>query len=96
MQSTCIADVMHYPVLSMTESALHNVFAALFLFRRHQIRHLAIVNEPDQLVGVVSLDSIRHILVKIWGSLLKPVCCAFLIRSRCTMSLRPCSAPFNN
>jgi signal-transduction protein with cAMP-binding, CBS, and nucleotidyltransferase domain len=62
MQSTCIADVMHYPVLSMTESALHNVFAALFLFRRHQIRHLAIVNEPNQLVGIVSLDSIRHIL----------------------------------
>jgi signal-transduction protein with cAMP-binding, CBS, and nucleotidyltransferase domain len=62
MQSTRIKDVMHHPVLSMTEEALHNVFAALFLFRRHQIRHLAIVNHPHQLVGVVSLDSIRHIL----------------------------------
>ncbi|KAM3110133.1 CBS domain-containing protein, partial [Phormidesmis sp. 146-33] len=40
---TCIADVMHYPVLSMSEAELHNVFAALFLFRRHRIRHLAIV-----------------------------------------------------
>jgi CBS domain-containing protein len=57
-----VADVMHYPVLTMTEASLHNVFAALFLFRRHHIRHLAIVNEPHQLVGVVSLDSIRHIL----------------------------------
>lgn len=62
LQSTQISDVMHYPVLSMTEESLHNVFAALFLFRRHRIRHLAIVNDPHQLVGVVSLDSIRHIL----------------------------------
>ena len=62
MHSTCIAEVMHAPVLSMTEAALQNVFAALFLFRRHRIRHLAIVNSHDQLVGVISLDSIRHIL----------------------------------
>ena len=62
LQSTQISDVMHYPVLSMTEESLHNIFAALFLFRRHQIRHLAIVNDPHQIVGVVSLDSIRHIL----------------------------------
>ncbi|WP_397428386.1 CBS domain-containing protein [Phormidesmis priestleyi] len=62
LQSTQISDVMHHPVLSMTEESLHNVFAALFLFRRHRIRHLAIVNEPHQLVGVISLDSIRHIL----------------------------------
>lgn len=41
---------------------LHNVFAALFLFRRHRIRHLAIVNNLEQLIGVVSLNSIRHIL----------------------------------
>ncbi|GAP97573.1 CBS domain-containing protein [Leptolyngbya sp. NIES-2104] len=62
MESTRIADVMHYPVLSMTEASLHNVFAALFLFRRHRIRHLAIVNDQSRLVGVISLDSIRHIL----------------------------------
>lgn len=46
----------------MSEQSLHNVFAALFLFRRHQIRHLAIADDQQQLVGVVSLDSIRHIL----------------------------------
>jgi CBS domain-containing protein len=62
LADTQIAEVMHYPVLSMTEASLHNVFAALFLFRRHHIRHLAIVNDPHQLIGVVSLDSIRHIL----------------------------------
>jgi CBS domain-containing protein len=29
-----IADVMHHPVLTIAEQALHDIFAALFLFRR--------------------------------------------------------------
>jgi CBS domain-containing protein len=62
LNTTKIGDVMHSPVLIMSEKTLHNVFAALFLFRRHQIRHLAIADDQQHLVGVVSLDSIRHIL----------------------------------
>jgi CBS domain-containing protein len=62
IHSTKICEVMHHPVLTMSEQALQNVFAALFLFRRHRIRHLTIINDQQQLVGVVSLDSIRHIL----------------------------------
>lgn len=62
LRSTPISEVMHHPVLTMTEQSLHNVFAALFLFRRHRIRHLAITDGQQQLLGVVSLDSIRHIL----------------------------------
>ena len=61
LRSTLICEVMHHPVLSMSEQALHDVFAALFLFRRHRVRHLAIVND-QQLAGVISLDSIRHVL----------------------------------
>ncbi|MBI4781208.1 MAG: CBS domain-containing protein [Oscillatoriophycideae cyanobacterium NC_groundwater_1537_Pr4_S-0.65um_50_18] len=62
VHTTEIRDVMHHPVLTMSEQALHHVFAALFLFRRHRIRHLAIADEQQRLIGVVSLDSIRHIL----------------------------------
>jgi len=62
LHTTKICDVMHHPVLSMSEQALHDIFAALFVFRRHRIRHLAIVNDQQQLVGVVSIESIRHIL----------------------------------
>jgi signal-transduction protein with cAMP-binding, CBS, and nucleotidyltransferase domain len=61
LQSTPICEVMHHPVLTMSEPDLHDVFAALFLFRRHRVRHLVIVNH-QQLAGVVSLDSIRHVL----------------------------------
>jgi CBS domain-containing protein len=62
IDSTKIGNVMHHPVLTISEKELHNVFAALFLFRRHRIRHLAIANNLDRLIGIVSLDSIRHIL----------------------------------
>jgi CBS domain-containing protein len=61
IQSTPMCKVMHHPVLTMSESALHDVFAALFLFRRHRVRHLVIVND-QQLAGVISLDSVRHVL----------------------------------
>jgi CBS domain-containing protein len=62
LRSTKICDVMHHPMVTMSEQALHNVFAAIFLFRRHRIRHLAITDNQQKLIGVVSLDSIRHIL----------------------------------
>lgn len=62
LRATKICDVMHHPVLTLSEQLLHNVFAAIFLFRRHRVRHLAIVDDRQQLIGVVSLDSIRHIL----------------------------------
>lgn len=61
LRSTQICDVMHHPVLTISEQALHNIFAALFLFRRHRIRHLVIAND-QQMIGVISPDSIRHIL----------------------------------
>jgi signal-transduction protein with cAMP-binding, CBS, and nucleotidyltransferase domain len=61
LRATKICDVMHHPVLTISEQSLHNVFAAIFLFRRHRIRHLAIADD-QRLIGVVSLDSIRHIL----------------------------------
>lgn len=62
LRATKICDVMHHPMVTMSEQSLHNVFAALFLFRRHRIRHLAITDNQQQLIGVVSLDSIRHTL----------------------------------
>jgi signal-transduction protein with cAMP-binding, CBS, and nucleotidyltransferase domain len=61
LSATPICDLMHHPVLTISEQALRNVFAALFLFRRHRIRHL-VITDDQRLVGVVSFDSIRHIL----------------------------------
>ncbi|HEY9596322.1 MAG TPA: CBS domain-containing protein, partial [Cyanophyceae cyanobacterium] len=49
-----IADVMSHPVITLPEADFQDVFGAVFLFRRYRIRHLVIIDEHDQLVGIVS------------------------------------------
>ena len=51
---------MTQPVISLLESNYKDIFAALFLFRRYRIRHLPIVDEKGQLVGVISPETIRQ------------------------------------
>ncbi|CEJ48364.1 CBS domain pair-containing protein [Umezakia ovalisporum] len=60
--SVKITDVMAHPVITLSESAFRDIFAALFLFRRYRIRHLVIVNQDKQVVGIVSPESIRQVL----------------------------------
>jgi signal-transduction protein with cAMP-binding, CBS, and nucleotidyltransferase domain len=57
-----IGEVMVHPVITLSEIAFQDIFAAVFLFRRYRIRHLAIVNELNQCVGIVSPESIRRVL----------------------------------
>ncbi|WP_026082332.1 CBS domain-containing protein [Mastigocladopsis repens] len=57
-----IAEVMTQPVITLEQAAFKDVFAALFLFRRYRIRHLPIVGQKGEVIGVVSHESIRNIL----------------------------------
>ena len=57
-----VGEVMTHPVKTLTQSAFQDIFAALFLFRRYRVRHLPIVDDHGQLVGVVSPESIRRVL----------------------------------
>jgi CBS domain-containing protein len=57
-----IATVMISPIVTLPQSALQDVFAALFLFRRYRIRHLPVVDEAGKLMGVLSHEGIRQIL----------------------------------
>ena len=59
-ESVIVADVMTQPVRTWEKSNLQDVFAALFLFRRYQIRHLPIVDEEKRLIGIVSPETIRQ------------------------------------
>ena len=61
-QGVKIAEVMAHPVITLPKSDFQDVFAALFLFRRHRIRHLVLVDDRNQLVGVVTPETIRRIL----------------------------------
>ena len=57
---TIVAQVMTQPVVTLPQSNLKDIFAALFLFRRYRIRHLPIVDRADNLVGVISPETIRQ------------------------------------
>lgn len=57
-----VADVMIQPVITLPEGSIGDIFAAIFLFRRYRIRHLPIVDDANQLIGVISHASVRQIL----------------------------------
>ncbi|MBD2744641.1 histidine kinase dimerization/phosphoacceptor domain -containing protein [Coleofasciculus sp. FACHB-1120] len=61
-----IASVMTQPSIALTESDIEsdteNIFTALLILRQHQIRHLPVVDVQKQVVGVITLESIRQAL----------------------------------
>ncbi|CAN1210310.1 CBS domain-containing protein [Tumidithrix helvetica PCC 7403] len=62
MTNMTVAEVMVHPIITLPERSVQDIFAALFLFRRYQIRHLPILDERDRLVGVISHESIRRVM----------------------------------
>ncbi|MEM1289843.1 MAG: CBS domain-containing protein [Cyanobacteria bacterium P01_H01_bin.162] len=62
LRTTTVAEVMAQPVVTLPEHSLQDIFAALFLFRRYRIRHVPVVDEQQQLVGIISHESIRQVL----------------------------------
>ncbi|MBD2292917.1 PAS domain S-box protein [Anabaena sphaerica FACHB-251] len=57
-----VADVMAYPVIALRQSDFTDIFAVLTLFKLHHIRHLPIVDDNDQLIGLVTHESLRQML----------------------------------
>ncbi|MGK7907000.1 MAG: CBS domain-containing protein [Synechococcus sp.] len=62
LSETSIGEVMTQPVTTLPLDDFRDIFAALFLFRRYRIRHLPIVDDAGQLVGVVSPERLRRVL----------------------------------
>jgi signal-transduction protein with cAMP-binding, CBS, and nucleotidyltransferase domain len=61
-QAITVGEVMAHPVVTLSFSAFEDLFAAVFLLRRYRIRHLPIVDDEGQVIGVVSPESIRRSL----------------------------------
>lgn len=57
-----VSEVMARQVITLPLAKFQDIFAAVFLFRRYRIRHLPIVDEQGQLIGIVSPESIRQML----------------------------------
>ncbi|WP_066425717.1 PAS domain S-box protein [Anabaena sp. 4-3] len=57
-----IAEVMAQPVISLTLAEAENALQALSFMRQHRIRHVPIVDEQGQLLGLICQDRIRQVL----------------------------------
>lgn len=57
-----VGEVMTQPVFTVSQDDVQDIFTALSLLRQHKMRHLPIVDAQGQLVGMVTLESIRQAL----------------------------------
>lgn len=64
LSGVAIAQVMTREVITLTESNSNNLLKVLSLFRQYQIRHLPILNDRGQFVGVITPESILDLTPK--------------------------------
>lgn len=57
-----LAEAMVPPTLTLNPAATPDIFDALALLRQHRLRHLPVVGDQGQLVGVITLETIRTAL----------------------------------
>ncbi len=57
-----IASVMSSRLVTLPLTKVNDIFAVLSCLREHRIRHLPVVDDDGSLIGMVTPESIRHIL----------------------------------
>jgi diguanylate cyclase (GGDEF)-like protein/PAS domain S-box-containing protein len=57
-----IGDVMTQQVIALTLTAAQDISTALKMMRHHKIRHLPIVDDYGKLIGIVSPETLCHVL----------------------------------
>jgi PAS domain S-box-containing protein len=62
LHSVTVGDVMTRDPITLELSENHTVMTALAMFQQHQIRHLPILDDRQQLVGIVTPEHIRQVL----------------------------------
>lgn len=62
LRERSIAEMMTVPVITLQQSHFKTIFTALTLFQTHRIRHLPLVDEQGQVVGLVTHESLRQLL----------------------------------
>jgi PAS domain S-box-containing protein len=62
LQSVTVGDVMTREPITLELSENHTVMTALAMFQQYQIRHLPILDDRQQLIGVVTPEHIRQVL----------------------------------
>lgn len=62
LYSSAVAEVMNRDVVTLQETHCQNIWRVLEVFQEHQIHYLPILDRDEQLVGIVTSQSIRSIL----------------------------------
>ena len=62
LEDLALREVMTHPVITLQESKFTDLFFTLNLLQHHRIRHLPLVDEENQLVGLLTYESLRQIL----------------------------------
>ena len=62
LENLALRDVMSHHVITLQESKFTDLFFTLNLLQHHRIRHLPLVDEENQLVGLLTYESLRQIL----------------------------------
>ncbi|MEG4090422.1 CBS domain-containing protein [Microcoleus sp. Pol12B4] len=57
-----IGDVMTRSPITLKQSKSQDIFTAIFTLRQHQIRHLPVVDEDSQLLGIITREAIHEAL----------------------------------
>lgn len=57
-----IGEVMTRSVITIRQSEFTDIFVALNLFQRHRIRHLPILDDQGQILGLLTHESLRQLL----------------------------------
>ncbi|MBD2196429.1 MULTISPECIES: GAF domain-containing protein [Calothrix] len=60
LENLRIGDVMIHPVITLEESEFSDFFFAVNLLQQYHIRHLPILDEQGQVVGLLTNESLRH------------------------------------
>ncbi|WP_414577706.1 EAL domain-containing protein [Anabaena sp. CCY 9402-a] len=61
LENLTIGEVMAHPVISLPQSAFTDLFFAVNLLQQYQIRHLPLVDEQNQIVGILTHESLRQL-----------------------------------
>ncbi|MBD2355617.1 GAF domain-containing protein [Tolypothrix sp. FACHB-123] len=60
LENLTMGDVMIHPVIILKESELTDFFFAINLLQQYHIRHLPILDDQEQIVGLITHESLRH------------------------------------
>ena len=60
-----ISEVMTQPVITLPRVNAQNALSVLSVMRQHQIRHLPVVNEQEQLLGLITKEELSQVIEQV-------------------------------